>query len=254
MQKPVPFRSRFPIPQKQEKLVAAGFSLRSLKAAATGHLSAHQISALLALIMSGLIFLLTEATAWAADSARREFIVRLRPGPPVCVLVYRKAGKKLKLAAPVLTYRHRGKMASVADIDGDGQLDLLVLVYKKTRYDKKLAWRPFVYTLHEGSWVPKWLGSRVGRPLMEAVLVNTSAGARLLTVERFAEGKTVLTLYHWRGFGFWGEWTSAPMPAARSLQVKDRDGDGRDEISVVEFGGARRWFECSDGKLVWIQE
>jgi hypothetical protein len=44
------------------------------------------------------------------------------------------------------------------------------------------------------------------------------------------------------------------MPAARSLQVKDTDGDGRDEISVVEFGGARRWFECSDGKLVGIQE
>jgi len=189
------------------------------------------------------------AACCAGDSARQEFIVRLRPGPPVCVLVYRKAGKKLKLAAPVLTYRHRGKMASVADIDGDGQLDLLVLVYKKTRYDKKLAWRPFVYTLHEGSWVPKWLGSRVGRPLMEAVLVNTSAGARLLTVERFAEGKTVLTLYHWRGFGFWGEWTSEPMPAVRSLQVKDRDGDGRDEISVVEFGGARRWFEYTNHGL-----
>lgn len=162
----------------------------------------------------------------------------LQPGPPVRVQVYQEAAGRRRPVGPALIYRHPGKMASAADLDSDGHLDLLVLVQKKTRYDPKLAWRPFVYTLRGGRWVPKWLGSRVGRPLVEAALVHTPSGVRLLTIEEFGEGRTGLTLYHWRGFGFWGEWTGEPGPPQSGLQVMDTDGDGIDEISIGD--GERR--------------
>ena len=176
--------------------------------------------------------------------------VVLRPGPPVRVTVYRHIGNARQQVGPVLTYRHRGKMASAADIDGDGRLDLLVLVYKTTRYDPRPGWRPFVYTLQDGQWAPKWLGSRVGRPLEEAALMRTPAGVRLLTIERCGSSQTVLTLYHWRGFGFWGEWTGAPTEPLSGLQADDSNGDGVDEVSAVSSDGRRHSFLYQDGGYV----
>jgi hypothetical protein len=165
-----------------------------------------------------------------APSAR--YRCDVQPGPPAHVRVYRATGETEVPIGPEFVYRHSGKMASAADVDQDGRLDLLVLVYKSTRYDPELAWRPFVYTLEGDGWVPKWLGSRVGRPLREAAFVHVPHGVRMLTIEDFGDGRTGLTLYHWRGFGFWGEWTGEPGPPQSELQVMDADGDQVDEISL----------------------
>jgi hypothetical protein len=170
----------------------------------------------------------------------------LKPGPLVRVRVYRVDGKRRQPIGPKLVYRHRGKMASAADVDEDGCVDLLVLVHKTTRYDPRPGWRPFVYTLGNDEWVPKWLGSRVGRPLLEAALVHTPDGVRLLTIEDFGDGQTGLTLYHWRGFGFWGEWTGAPGQPQSGLKVSDADGDGIDEISV-RIGDRRKTYVLKAG-------
>ena len=170
----------------------------------------------------------------------------VQPGPPARVRVYRATGETEVAIGPELVYRHPGKMASAADIDRDGRLDLLVLVHKSTRYDPEPAWRPFVYTLEGDVWAPKWLGSRVGRPLLEAAFVHTPHGVRMLTIEHFGDGQTGLTLYHWRGFGFWGEWTGEPMAAASDLRAADANGDGIDQISV-RSGESRRTYVYCDG-------
>jgi hypothetical protein len=180
-------------------------------------------------------------------------VVLLHPGPPLRVQVFRRTRRGLEAVGPVFTSRRRGKMASAADVDGDGRLDLLLLVWKKTRYDPQPGWRPFVYTLREGRWAPKWLGSRVGRPLEEAAFVRTPSGVRMLTIERSGENQTVLTLYHWRGFGFWGEWTGEPTPSLSGLRVSDRDADGIDELSAAEPGGKRLWFEFRENGYTEIK-
>lgn len=177
-----------------------------------------------------LIALLLAAPEPASNPPRYE--CDLRPGPPVRVRVYRVDGKWRQPVGPEFVYRHPGKMGSAADLDEDGRLDLLVLVHKTTRYDPRPGWRPFVYTLRDDEWVPKWLGSRVGRRLLEATLVHAPDGVRLLAIEDFGDNWTGLTLYHWRGFGFWGEWTGEPGPPQSGLQVMDTDGDGVDEVSV----------------------
>ncbi|GEM_PF-5168883 len=173
----------------------------------------------------------------------------VQPGPPGVVRVYRVAAGVRVPVGPELVHRHPAGMASALDIDGDGRVEVLVLVRKAARYDPEPAWRPFVYTLREGRWAPKWLGSRVGRPLVEAVLVRTPRGARMLTIERFGESKTGLTLYRWRGFGFWGEWTGEPGAPQSELRVSDVDGDGIDEVSVCA-GDGRQTFVYRDGGYV----
>jgi len=42
-------------------------------------------------------------------------------GPPVRVQVYRLEGASRRPVGPEFTYRHPGKMASAADVDGDGR-------------------------------------------------------------------------------------------------------------------------------------
>lgn len=189
--------------------------------------------------------LVTGYLALAAKADPAGLRVTLQPGPPAQVLVEAPTGGVFRAIVPPLSLPYPGKMASLGDIDQDGAPDLLLLVYKTTRFDPKPAWRPFVFTLREGNWRPKWLGSRVGRPLREAVLVQTPNGPRLLTLETFASGQCGLTLYHWRGFGFWGEWTGPPLGEVSGLEVKDNNKDGVDEISLQGPRG-RREFKYAD--------
>lgn len=185
--------------------------------------------------------LLVGFLALNADAGPPRYECAVDPGPPARVRVCQVAGPRRIPTGPELVYRHRGKMASAADIDGDGRLDLILLVHKSTRYDPRPAWRPFVYTLRDGRWVAKWLGSRVGRPLVEAAFVRTPDGARLLTLEEFGDGLRGLTLYHWAGFGFRGEWTGEPMPGLSGLRVVDGDSDGVDDVWLMAAEGRRRY-------------
>lgn len=191
------------------------------------------------------LLLLLVRAGWAEPG---RYLCELTPGPPVRARVYRLTAGTRQAVGPEFLYRHRGKMASAADVDGDGCLDLLVLVYKSTRYDPTPGWRPFLFTLKDSRWVPKWLGSRVGRRLLEAALVQTPTGVRLLTLEDFGAHRTGLTLYHWAGFGFWGEWTGKPGPPASGLKVEDGN-SGSDEISV-SVGGRRLTYVFRDGGYV----
>ncbi len=90
------------------------------------------------------------------------------------------------------------------DVQGDGTMDIAITVYKKTRFHPVEAKRPFFYYLNNGNLVPLWRGSRLSRPFRDFVLadLDQDGADEILSLEETLEGKGILALYDWAGFGF----------------------------------------------------
>lgn len=118
---------------------------------------------------------------------------------------------------PVFVDRERGFhpwRIAIAELDGDSLPEVLVGVYKKSRFDPTPRTRLFVFDWTEdGTLFPKWLGSNLGAPFDDFVPVSRPNGrGELLTWERRARGNGVLRLFSWNGFGFNLESMSALTP------------------------------------------
>ena len=91
----------------------------------------------------------------------------------------------------------------VADVDGDGQPEIIVGVKKSTRYLKQPHTTTFVYSFDGHDLTKKWLGSTLGRPLLEFCFGPPKTGGQDLFTLQATERKTVaLCRYHWHNFGF----------------------------------------------------
>lgn len=101
----------------------------------------------------------------------------------------------------------------VADVDGDKISELSLSVYKETRLDPNMAERPFLYNWNESGLSPKWLGSRLARPFDNYIFCNmdNSNSEELISIEHCKEGKKIINIYVWKGFGFEGLAESPPF-------------------------------------------
>lgn len=90
------------------------------------------------------------------------------------------------------------------DINGDGEKELAVCVYKTTKFHPVLAKRPFFYKIREGELEPVWLGSRLARPFADYILsdVDHDAIDEIVSIEYLEDGGQVFAIYDWKGFGF----------------------------------------------------
>lgn len=90
------------------------------------------------------------------------------------------------------------------DINGDGETELAVCVYKTTKFHPVLAKRPFFYKIREGELEPVWLGSRLARPFADYILsdVDHDAIDEIVSIEYLEDGGQVFAIYDWKGFGF----------------------------------------------------
>jgi len=89
----------------------------------------------------------------------------------------------------------------VFDVDNDNNPELILGVNKSTKYYKKEENRIFVFNRDKDYIFPKWLGSKVGNPIIDFKFDDTSSNLVILEESKETSKKMVVS-YKWNGFGF----------------------------------------------------
>lgn len=132
----------------------------------------------------------------------------------------------------------------IADVDGDGQPEICLGVYKKSPRDPIMAKRSFFYNWDGTRMVPKWLGSRLARRFDDFTLadLNHDGWDELVSLEVAPKGMHRLSIYRWKSFGF--EWLAStkPLPITR---IRKANG----QIIAIEAKGHQSRIAYQRGRL-----
>lgn len=123
----------------------------------------------------------------------------------------------------------------VADIDGDGKLEIALGIIKPTKFFPKPHNCLFTYSWTGSSVVPKWLGSSLSRTFTDFMFANLDgiAGDELIALENSLKRKKSVGIYKWNSFGFTlerrlGDWNSAKLLSVENGQILiEADGERR---------------------------
>jgi hypothetical protein len=85
-----------------------------------------------------------------------------------------------------------------ADVDRDGQTEVLLGLSKATRFDPHIRKRLFILRIDENHLRPLWLGSKVCRELVDFRAVENGT---IRTLERTSSGNYAIGKYFWESFG-----------------------------------------------------
>jgi hypothetical protein len=110
---------------------------------------------------------------------------------------------------------------SVADVDGDGRSEILVGVYKSTRFFPKPHNCLFIYGWDGRRAAPKWLGSSLSKPFIDFAFLSGD-GKRtgsLVALETKRDGRLCVAVYSWNGFGFTLDWQQGDWQQARLIET-----------------------------------
>lgn len=176
----------------------------------------------------------------ALSSDRHPLVAMALDGPGTrAVIVARfvpstaKVAARLQILGGGVEPRRRPWRVTWGDVDGDGRAELLVGVIGKARFDPVERKRPFVYAWDGRRLVPKWLGSRLSRPIEDIILGNADDEGPddLVAVESTRDGGLEVAVYAWKGFGFERRFSSSRITAPASL------GCTRDRRILLDISG-----------------
>lgn len=109
---------------------------------------------------------------------------------------------------------------TIADVDGDGRREIIVGVFKATKFFPKPHNCLFIYGWSGDKGFPKWLGSSLARPFTDFAFAKLDhyPGDELVAIENTLNGKRSVAVYHWNSFGFtryrqFGPWETADIVA-----------------------------------------
>jgi hypothetical protein len=84
------------------------------------------------------------------------------------------------------------------DVDGDGSIDAMVGVVKKTRFHRELGRRLFIFKNYRGKVRPLWMGSKLGGELVDFRFLE---GGLIRALETGTNHLYTITDYRWEEFG-----------------------------------------------------
>lgn len=143
----------------------------------------------------------------------------------------------------------------LGDVNGDGVNEIAICVYKTAKFHPVMAKRPFFFNLVDGNLIPVWLGSRLSRPFDDYVLYDIDADAvdEIISVEQLENGKRVIAVYNWKGFGFEMLTQSEEFDGELCFDLSIT-GQGTESIGVVFFNRkeyVKLVFHLKDDELVY---
>lgn len=95
------------------------------------------------------------------------------------------------------TLRGRVLRLATGDVDGDGSTDAIVVIERRTRYDRRLLPRLWLFRNVRGYIRPLWLGSQLGGILVDA---RFSRG-QVCSLQKTIDERYVAMTHRWMSFG-----------------------------------------------------
>ncbi len=110
---------------------------------------------------------------------------------------------------------------AIGDVDGDGVDEISIGVYKESPLHPVMAKRPFIYSFIDGEMQPKWRGSRLSRPFIDYNFYDIDGDEidELVGIEILQDGRNLINIYKWKGFGFEGFIESEDFERISDLRV-----------------------------------
>lgn len=147
----------------------------------------------------------------------------------------------------------------LGDVNGDKVQEIALCVYKTTKFYPDMEKRPFFYDLVEGSLIPVWLGSRLSRAFEDYILtdMDDDGADEIVSIERAEDGKSVIAVYNWAGFGFEMLTQSQEQSGNLSFDAKAWDKAKPGEVPVIESSdkslSSRLTFILTENDLICTQ-
>lgn len=143
------------------------------------------------------------------------------------------------------------------DVDGDGQKEISLGVYKETQFHPVMDKRPFIYEWQESGIFPKWRGSRLSRPFSDYIFsdMDDSGTDELIAIEVLESGEKILHAYKWKGFGFEGVGESLPYRDIETIKIIE-EGDTEKLYALIKKRGKAKWvpFYLVEDKIEILME
>ncbi len=130
------------------------------------------------------------------------------------------------------------------DVEGDGEPEIALGVYKKSPHHPVMAKRVFLYNLREGELQAKYRASRLSLPMEDFILYDIDGDGReeIVAVER-KDAEYFVSAYHYVHFSLSRDYVSSPLAQLPEFS--------REHPGMVVYEGEARPLGVDGKEVIW---